>query len=82
MFNLFLFAFKENWIRIASGLMLFGFIVASLTQNAFQGSIVKNALLLWIVCAFDMLPFTEERTHKKKALDRLWKLSFLLMLPT
>ena len=50
MFNLFLFAFKENWIRIASGLMLFGFIVASLTQNAFQDSIVKNALLLWIVC--------------------------------
>ena len=60
MFNLFLFAFKENWIRIASGLMLLGFIVASLTQNAFQDSIVKNALLLWIVCAFDMLPFTEE----------------------
>ena len=82
MFNLFLFAFKENWIRIASGLMLFGFIVASLTQNAFQDSIVKNALLLWIVCAFDMLPFTEEENTYKKSPRSTLGLFLLLMLPT
>ena len=60
MLNLFLYSFREHWIKIAAGLMLLGFMVASLTQNAIQDSIVKNALLIWVVCAFDMLSFRDE----------------------
>ena len=60
MLNLFLYSFRENWIRVAAGLMLLGFVVASLTQNAIQDSIVKNAILLWVVCAFDMISFRDE----------------------
>jgi O-antigen ligase len=60
MLNLFLYSFRENWIKVAAGLMLLGFVVAALTQNAIQDSIVKNAILIWVVCAFDMLSFRDE----------------------
>ena len=53
--NLFFAAFDNTSFKMVSALTMFGFIIAALTQNAFQDSIVKNALILWIVVAFDLI---------------------------
>ena len=60
LFSMFFRAFDDSWLKMVSALTLFGFILASLTQNAFQDSIVKNALILWIATSFDILRIKDD----------------------